>query len=310
MKKNKYSARASDYPSHVNNDEAWRFIGEDIWFDVRREIKTEINWGNEVVDIIDMASGFIETVVKTGSKFFVLKYHFSQSAIVDSFDKYIEAIRERLNPNVDWPHDRHWRLEVSSVIFRIRSIDLEAIKLRDCFGSFDANPSSFSEEMLVKYGITVRDFFYFRLDGKKAEGPRNNHSNSESCFPPEVVKILKAEYNTHQRKIQKEVIIHGGTATVVSCKGMGIVKVPGGSLKERYSRHSSVILPDGIILKPYSHGQGRGFGYSYNKSGEVVDLEKIDFSQWEIIEGNSNEKGTAINVLFGCRGGSADNFAD
>lgn len=91
---------------------------------------------------------------------------------------------------------------------------------------------------------------------------------------------------------------------------MGIVKVPGGSLKEINSRHASIILPDGNVLKPCSYGHGRNFGYSYSKSGEVVDFGKLDYSEWEIVEGTTNEKKKTMTVLFGCRGGAADDFSN
>ena len=120
--------------------------------------------------------------------------------------------------------------------------------------------------------------------------------------------ILIARRNMLKKR--EEMIEKGGEITVYSCKGMSISTLPGGTLMEIDGSHQNYILPNGTLLKHYSFGSGRSFGYSHKPSNQIIDLEKINPCQWTVLEGSiSSISGKTTNErIFGTRHGAADNF--
>jgi hypothetical protein len=107
-----------------------------------------------------------------------------------------------------------------------------------------------------------------------------------------------------KKENQKKYSQMGGTVKVVSCKGMGIVEVPNGSLKNYKS--SEIITPTGNSLKAESYGSGRDFGYSYSCERQV-DLSSINWEDYYVVY---NDKPDMLTSVFGCRHGAADDFSN
>lgn len=117
---------------------------------------------------------------------------------------------------------------------------------------------------------------------------------------PEIVEEMKSLFFTKLEAAK----IAGGELIHISNKGMGKVKLPGGSLVRRDGYGGKVLLPDGIIAESESYGSGRNFGYSWNTTNQKMDSNSPDFDWWNWIV--LTGKKTFETAVFGCRNGQAD----
>lgn len=117
---------------------------------------------------------------------------------------------------------------------------------------------------------------------------------------PEIFQEMKEEF---YRLLQKE-IKRGVTVSHISNKGMGRVSLPSGTLISR-SNDGVAILPCGTVAKSFSHGSGRDFGYTWEKTDDKLDNPfSSAFCWWNWVVATG--KVTTTTALFGARHGQDD----
>lgn len=141
-----------------------------------------------------------------------------------------------------------------------------------------------------------------------------NFANEKIVLTADADKQISDQRRKLKLEEREKAILGGGTAVVVSCKGMAKTRVPAGTLKE-YGTFGEFILPDGTCYRRYSSGQGRSFGYGYEEKPFDVSrgLQKADFSQldWDkyhVVEADESRDG--VTQIFGCRHGAAQDLAE
>ncbi len=250
-----------------------RFLGEHVWYMFPEKFNFPFDEGGEKIVVVDVENFSVNICYKVEGVVVTLQ---KNGGSYPSRYMYLEEKKEihSLTP---------YKRKRKKTFFRIEKMDPEERKnIVDLLDPQYKNEKPWTIEVLGEEFVIMH------------------------C--PPFSDMRTKVYNASQRRKQMEAIEKGGNAVIVSCKGMGVVRVPGGSLKELRTRFSKIILPCGTVLKPMSYGFGKNFGYSYIDSGEKINFQTFNYGDYEIVEGKVNEKNSTMTVLFGCRNGSADDF--
>ncbi len=215
-------------------------------------------------------------------------------------EKVLNFFQEKLAPLREDEHRKgvFWRSETSFYIREYSETERTFIKARE-------EERDFKKHGFVTYTKTFgkRKSSHF-FSNKDEQGMRPKNPEESIYFElQECLNFLQEEIE-NKKSQQKKYVEMGGTVTVISRKGMAVVKVANGSLKSYDS--SEIITPKGTVLQASSYGSGRNFGYSYGKTGEL-ELSKIN---WENYYVAGNDTPDLVTQVFGCRNGAPDNFTD